>query len=157
MNTNGVNAPNPIDPRPRGSAEAGNKPDAGLRKAAVAFEGIMMQMLMKEMQDAQLENGLFGDGAGTDIYQGLFNQHLSGRLSEGSPFGIADMLMEQWTRDRISPAQLEEVLQDLETQNAADRYKNVIQSAPAGHSGEIMDIKRQNLRFFNLSSERTDR
>ncbi len=154
---NGVDAPIPLEPRPRGSVEAGARPDAGLRKAAVAFEGIMVQMMMKEMQNAQLENGLFGDGTGTDIYQSLFNQHLSERLSEGSPFGIADMLMEQWTRDQISPEQLQEVLQNLEVQKASDMYKNVIESVPQGHSGEMMDSKLENLRFFNLSSGRTDR
>ena len=136
MNFDPTGGPISLDPRQRAGGPDRRRPDPGLRKAAEAFEGILVQMLMKEMQNAQLDEGMFGGGAGSDIYQGLFNQELSSRLADGSPFGIADMLVDQWTRDRIDPSEVEERLRSLQEKEAAEKYENVIQEAPTGHIPE---------------------
>ena len=75
---------------------------AALRQAAQTFEALLVQMMVRAMRRAQLQEGLFGKGAGSDVYEGWFDRHLSERLAGGSPFGIARALEESWTRDPSS-------------------------------------------------------
>lgn len=67
-----------------------------IRKAAEAFEAFLLQEMLRSMREAQLEQGFFGEGTGASTYQSMFEEHLSERLAEGSPLGIARALEEQW-------------------------------------------------------------
>ena len=92
----------PLDLQPAAPAQAtGEQPrndPAKLRHAAESFEAMLLQTMLREMREAQLENGFFGQSAGASIYEGMFESHLSESLSGGSPLGIADALMKQWQR-----------------------------------------------------------
>lgn len=68
-----------------------------IRKAAEAFEALLLQHLIRRMRAAQLENGFFGESAGSSTYDAMFEQHLSEQLADGAGLGIADILEAQWT------------------------------------------------------------
>lgn len=62
--------------------------------AAEKFESIFVQQLLSEMESARLgPDGLSGPGA--DIYRGMLNQQMAGKVAGQDPFGIARLLVEQ--------------------------------------------------------------
>lgn len=75
-------------------------PDA-LRAAAQQFEGLFTQMMLKSMREASFGDSLTGSET-MDFYQGMFDQQLSTELSQGSGMGLADMLIEQLTRQGLA-------------------------------------------------------
>jgi murein DD-endopeptidase MepM/ murein hydrolase activator NlpD len=92
----------PVSVEPAALKAAGER--ASLKHAAEAFEALLVQSLLKSMTEAQLEEGFFGDGPGASTYQAVFQEQLAERLAEGSPFGIARMIEEQWA-GRVDAAQ----------------------------------------------------
>ncbi|NOY62775.1 MAG: flagellar assembly peptidoglycan hydrolase FlgJ [Gammaproteobacteria bacterium] len=70
-----------------------NDPEA-VREVAVQFEALFMQMMMKSMREAQLGDGLF-DSEQSKLYQGMFDEQLSGTMVAQRGMGLADMLVRQ--------------------------------------------------------------
>ena len=103
--------------------EGASDEDSRLRGAAEAFEALLVQTLLRRMREAQLENGFFGDGPGSSIYESMFEQHLSESLSRDSPFGIAKMLEQQWRADGVDADGIEQTLRALDAEQAARTYK----------------------------------
>ncbi len=110
-------------------ADNGSSERLALRQAARAFESLFLQTLISRMREAQLEEGFFGGGTGSAIYDGLFEQHLGESVAERSPLGIAKLLEEQWTRGRGS-----EVEPALERLNGL-RARNAYETATAASDG----------------------
>ncbi|MCB9917126.1 MAG: rod-binding protein [Planctomycetes bacterium] len=76
-------------------------------RAARQFEAIFVQMLVKDMRenDKVFGEGLFGDGVGSDIHEGLFDTMLSDRLAESGRIGFADHIVRNWEqRGRVAKA-----------------------------------------------------
>jgi len=67
-------------------AEASDK-----QEAVEAFQMILATQLVKEMRKT-LPNGLFGGGAGSDVYESWFDQHIASALSKTDALGLAGML-----------------------------------------------------------------
>ena len=57
-----------------------------LHEVSTQFESLFLSMLVKEMTDGL--SGLFGEGAGSEIYRGLFQSTLGDSLA-GKGFGLA--------------------------------------------------------------------
>jgi Rod binding domain-containing protein len=55
--------------------------------AAREFERLFATLLVKEMR-ATLPEGFFGQGAGSDVFDGWFDEHLGSALSEGRGLGL---------------------------------------------------------------------
>jgi Rod binding domain-containing protein len=55
--------------------------------AAREFERLFATLLVKEMR-ATLPEGFFGEGAGSDVFDGWFDEHLGSALSEGRGLGL---------------------------------------------------------------------
>lgn len=89
----------PVDGAAQATAPISRRDSDRLLEAARAFESMLVQMMLREMRDAQLENGFFGGGTGAGIYEGLFERFLSDRLAEDSPFGITRELLRRWRDD----------------------------------------------------------
>ena len=49
---------------------------------AEKFEALLSTMLVKEMRKA-LPNGVFGQGAGADVFEGWFDEHIGNALAKG--------------------------------------------------------------------------
>jgi len=69
-----------------------------IRAAARQFESLFTDMMLKAMRAAKLGDGL-GDSQQTDFYQDMYDQQLSLQLSQGTGLGLADMLVQQLTRN----------------------------------------------------------
>ena len=68
--------------------DAGNEDK---EKAVEAFQMLLATQLVKEMRKT-LPKGVFGGGAGSDVYESWFDQHIAGALSESDALGLAGML-----------------------------------------------------------------
>ena len=72
-----------------GARRAAERGDA--RETARQFEKIFAVMLVRELRRAMPE-GPFGQGAGADVYEGWFDEHLGGALAERDSLGITGMV-----------------------------------------------------------------
>jgi flagellar protein FlgJ len=60
-------------------------------------------MMLKSMRDAKLGQGL-GDSQQSDLYQDMYDQQISLKMSQGKGLGLADMLVQQFTRNGAAKA-----------------------------------------------------
>ncbi len=117
----------PLSLDPAALKAAGER--ARLKQASEAFEALLVQSLLKSMTEAQLEEGFFGEGPGASTYQAVFQEQLAERLAEGSPFGIARMIEEQWA-GRVDAAQsAEAALRKAAEVRAREAYGAAVESA----------------------------
>lgn len=70
------------------------KHDPGLRKAAEAFEAIILRQMMASMRKAKLGDEIFGSSA-TDNFREMADARLADCMSGLRQFGIADMVEKQ--------------------------------------------------------------
>lgn len=79
-------------------------PDA-LKEAARQFESLFTQMLLKSMREATRSFGesMFGSDSQA-FYQDMFDDQIAMQLSSGRGLGLADMLVQQLTRERLAAA-----------------------------------------------------
>jgi len=111
---------------PAPAVRAGGAPDAAeagrLRQASEAFEALLMQILLRTMRQAQLEQGFFGDGAGADTYEGIAETHLAEALAASSPLGLARQIEQRWAGDPAAAAEAGAALAHLEHLRAERAY-----------------------------------
>ena len=62
-------------------------------EASRAFEGYMVEMMVKEMRKT-VPDGMFSGGS-AEIFSNLFDQEIAARIAESGGFGFGDMLAEQ--------------------------------------------------------------
>jgi flagellar protein FlgJ len=74
-----------------------------IRAVAQQFESLFTSMMLKSMREAKLGEGL-GDSQETDLYQGMYDQQLALKMSQGKGIGLADMLVQQLTRSGAAKA-----------------------------------------------------
>jgi flagellar protein FlgJ len=74
-----------------------------IRAAAQQFESLFTNMMLKSMREAKLGNGL-GDSQQSDLYQDMYDQQIALKISQGKGLGLADMLVQQLTRNRAAKA-----------------------------------------------------
>jgi len=77
-----------------------NSPDA-LKKVAKQFEALFMNMMTKSMRSGTGEGAL--DNSETRLYTELLDQQYSQTISAGKGLGLADALVQQLTRNQVSP------------------------------------------------------
>jgi peptidoglycan hydrolase FlgJ len=81
--------------------EAARDPKAAARQAAVQFESVFMQMVIKSMRDATTRSGLT-DSSSVETFTGMLDTQLTQQLS-GKHGGLADMIEKQLSR-HMTPA-----------------------------------------------------
>lgn len=74
-----------------------------LRAAAQQFESLFTNMMLKSMREANLGSGL-GDSQESELYQGMYDQQIAVQMSQGKGIGLADMLVQQLTRNAAAKA-----------------------------------------------------
>jgi peptidoglycan hydrolase FlgJ len=89
-----------------------------IRAAAQQFESLFTDMMLKSMREANLGSGL-GDSQESELYQGMYDQQIAMQMSQGKGIGLADMLVQQLTR------------------NAAAKAATTAQAAPASPSEQM--------------------
>jgi len=75
--------------------EAARDPRGAARTAAVQFESMFMQMVLKSMRDATLKTESAGPGG--DTFTGMLDQQMAKQFA-GRPQGLADMIEKQLSR-----------------------------------------------------------
>ena len=73
---------------------AKNASPEALEEVANQFEAFFLKMMLKQMRDASLGEGLF-DSDQSRLYQDMMDQQLALNLSERRTFGIADSIIRQ--------------------------------------------------------------
>lgn len=76
--------------------------DGGLRKAAEAFEAVILRQLLSSMRQAKLGEDIFGSSA-TDNFREMADAKTADSIAAMRQFGIADMVEAQF-RGRLSSA-----------------------------------------------------
>ena len=71
-----------------------------LREVAQQFESMFMQMVLKSMRDASLGEGLF-DSKQSLFYRDMLDQQMSVKLAGNGGMGLADLLVEQLSRNSL--------------------------------------------------------
>ncbi len=67
----------------------------GVEEVARKLEGVFFTMMVKQMRESLSEKGLFGDGPGSDTYNGFFDDMMGDSLSQSGDLGIAEMVVRQ--------------------------------------------------------------
>jgi Rod binding domain-containing protein len=102
---------------PIGSADlAPVEPDAGDRKAleaARAVEGVFVSMLISEMKKTSEGGGFFGDGPGSDVFEGMFDRLMGEEIARQGGFGLAG-IVEATVKARSGERQAQPAAPDLE-------------------------------------------
>ncbi len=76
------------------------KEDQALKKACKDFEGILLSYMLKSMRKTLTGDSIFGDSLGKDIYQSMFDEHLTQEISSGeNNVGLGDVLYKQLKKD----------------------------------------------------------
>lgn len=73
---------------------AKNSSPEALEEVAEQFEAFFLKMMLKQMRDASLSDGLF-DSDQSRFYQDMLDQQMSLDMSENKSFGIADSILRQ--------------------------------------------------------------
>jgi flagellar protein FlgJ len=68
-----------------------------MRQAAQAFEAIFLRQMLGSMRQAKLADDVFGSSA-TDQFRDMADGELANSMARQGGFGIADMLVNQFTR-----------------------------------------------------------
>ena len=99
-----VGAMLPVAATPRLSGNGGD--DGGLRKAAEAFEAVILRQLMASMRQAKLGDDIFGSSA-TDNFREMADAKTADSIAAMRQFGIASMVEAQF-RGRATAASASE-------------------------------------------------
>ena len=89
--------------RGRARAEGDNHSPETLRQVAGQFEAMFVQMMLKNMRESSLAEGLF-DSDQTKIYQGMYDEQIAQEITKGKGLGLADMLVRQLGGDSAAQA-----------------------------------------------------
>lgn len=77
------------------SAPAGGSGGGGLRKAAEAFEAVILRQMLATMRSAKLGDDIFGSSA-TDNFREMADARMADSIAAMRQFGIADMVERQF-------------------------------------------------------------
>ena len=88
----------PVSPTPITPA----KPDAELRKAAEAFEAVILRQLIGSMRQAKLADEMFGSNA-TSQFRELADARTAESMATMHQFGIAALVEKQLTQTKGLP------------------------------------------------------
>jgi Rod binding domain-containing protein len=63
-------------------------------EAATAVEGLFVSMLVAEMKKTLQSGGFFGDGPGSDVFDGMFERLMGEEIAKKGGFGLAAFVTE---------------------------------------------------------------
>ena len=68
----------------------------GLRRASVQFEALLYKEMLHAMVQGSTQGGFFGEGVGTETWQGLFESSMSDTLAGKGGLGMAEQIYRQF-------------------------------------------------------------
>lgn len=76
-----------------------NNDDKELKKASQDFEGIMLNMMYKQMKTTIIKSDLIKKDAGTEIFESMQDENLMELASKTGSLGLAESLYKQLSRN----------------------------------------------------------
>lgn len=76
-----------------------NNDDKELKKASQDFEGIMLNMMYKQMKATIIKSDLIKKDAGTEIFESMQDENLMELASKTGSLGLAESLYKQLSRN----------------------------------------------------------
>ncbi len=74
------------------------KKDKELKEAAKQLEALLIYQMFTRMRETVAKSGLFEEGVGETIFQGLLDQEISLKAADSGSFGLAEMIYQQLKR-----------------------------------------------------------
>lgn len=74
------------------------KDEKGLKEACRQFEGIIIEMMYKQMKATVVKSGFLEQDPGTDIFNSMLDEKLADIASQSGGFGLAETLYKQLSR-----------------------------------------------------------
>ncbi len=88
--------------------EAGKQSPEALHKVADQLEALFVQMMLKEMRNASLGDGIM-DNDQSRLYQGMYDQQIGIEMARGKGLGLAEVLVRQLGGEQATSAGAESV------------------------------------------------
>jgi len=85
-----------------------------LRKVSEQFESILVGNMLKAMRETVPEGGLFDRGIEMDIFEGLFDEEISGRMASRHQLGFADLVFRQLSGKLDLGVPIEDILNQVD-------------------------------------------
>jgi len=76
-----------------------NKDEKELKKVCREFEGIILDMMYKQMKATVPKSTLLPSDPGRDIFESMLDEQLMSEASKRGSFGLADMLYKQLSKN----------------------------------------------------------
>jgi soluble lytic murein transglycosylase-like protein len=122
-----------------GSRSFSTKEKEKIKTAAVEFQAVMINQMLKTMRQTELKDEDQGDTLGEDIYTELFDMQISKSISANGKFGIAEMIYKQMTGE------------ELTIQKTVTSEKNIIKrSIDSNNSSVNVESKKVNSTSGNV-------
>ena len=85
---------------PQAAAKSGMRPDgdkkrAAIHKAAVEFQSLFVEMMLKSMRDTVGQDKLTGGGHGEEVYGSFLDREYATAVSRRGGLGLAEMIERQ--------------------------------------------------------------
>lgn len=94
----------------------GKNDEQQLKKVCKEFEGIMLDMMFKQMKASIPKSDLIPSDSGKDVFESMLDEKLMEEVSEGSGIGLADVLYKQLSKQvntaNKQPAETDEPADD---------------------------------------------
>lgn len=84
--------------------------DSELKAACKQFEGIMLDIIYKQMKATIIRSDLVEADAGRDIFESMLDESMMEKASQVSTFGLADSLYKQLSRKKASDSNIKKDL-----------------------------------------------
>jgi len=83
-----------------------NHDEKELKEACREFEGILLNLLYKQMKATVPKSTLFASDPGREIFESMLDEKLMGEASKSGSLGLADILYKQLSRNIASGGNL---------------------------------------------------
>lgn len=84
-----------VIPSQKGKQPVGEARRVEIKKAAVEFQAVFVEMMLKSMRDTTKQDKLTGGGHGEDVYGSLLDREYAAAISRRGNLGLAEMIERQ--------------------------------------------------------------
>ena len=83
---------------PGASLDADSIRERQLERATTGFESVFLNMLLEPLKE--VGKSFFGSGPGSQVFAGLFRQHLADTMSHSEPLGVGKLVRDSLEQKR---------------------------------------------------------
>jgi len=91
-----------------------------LRKVCQDFESLFVAQIMRSMRSSVEKSGLFGNSAGADMYESMFDLEVSAKIARSGGLGLSDMMLKSLSEKLSDIGLAEQLFNNTMNANASD-------------------------------------